>query len=49
MKHDILTREERLLFLQSKHDRTDGYFLVVLFCLAVIEGIAQLMKFLGNQ
>jgi len=48
MNNDILTREDRLLFLQSKHDRTDKAFLVVIVCLGAIEGIAQLVKFFGN-
>ena len=44
MKNDILTREDRLIFTQTKHDQTDRGFLVVIGCLAVIEGIAQLVK-----
>lgn len=46
MNNDILTREDRLIFLQTKHDRTDRGFLVAIACLAVIEGIAQLVKLL---
>ncbi len=44
MNNDILTSKDRLIFTQSKHDRTDKGFLVAIFCLAVIEGIAQLVK-----
>lgn len=47
MKNDYITPNERLIFTQSKHDRTDQGFLVVIFCLAVVEGIAQLVKLAG--
>lgn len=47
MNDDYLTPNDRLIFLQSKHDRTDKAFLVVVFCLAVIEGIAQLVKLIN--
>ncbi len=47
MNNDILTREDRLIFLQSKHDGTDRGFLVVSGCLLIIEGIAQLVKLVG--
>lgn len=46
MNNDYITREDRLIFTQTKHDRTDRGFLVVIGCLAVIEGIAQLVKLL---
>lgn len=44
MNNDILKREDRLIFLQSKHDRNDRAFLVIIGCLAIIEGIAQLVQ-----
>jgi hypothetical protein len=44
MKNDYIRPNERLIFTQSKHDRTDRAFLVGIGCLAFIEGIAQLVK-----
>lgn len=43
MKNDILTREDRLIFTQTKHDRTDRAFLVVIACLIAILVIKQLV------
>lgn len=43
MNNDYLTREDRLLFLQSKHDKTDGAFLIVVGSLFAIEVIAQVV------
>ncbi len=47
MNNDILTREDRLIFTQTKHDLTDRAFLVFIGCLGFIEGIAQLVKLAG--
>ncbi len=48
MNNDILTREDRLIFIQSKHDRTDRGFLVGIGCLIAILVIKQLVIWLGR-
>jgi hypothetical protein len=47
MNNDYMTSNDRLIFLQSKHDRTDGAFLVVTGCLAIVL-VAQLVIWFGR-
>lgn len=42
MNNDYMTSHDRLIFTQSKHDRTDRAFLAVIGCLGVIVLMAQL-------
>lgn len=44
MNNDYMTAKDRLIFIKSKHDKTDKAFVVVMGCLCVVMLAAQVIK-----